>query len=166
MQLQIPIRRVFDQLQGMMHELTDAEYASPIPVLSGNSVGKHVRHILEMYQCLLEGYATGHVNYAHRRRDPLIENTRSAAIDVLRTVSTAIDIPNKPLTISADYPDARGEAIAIDSNYHRELAFNLEHTIHHMALIRIGVEQGTRVSLPDSFGVAFATVNFRKQCAQ
>jgi hypothetical protein len=166
MQLHRPIRSVFEQLQAVLDQLSDAEYTSTLPVLSGNSIGKHVRHIIDMYQCLLEGYDSGNIDYAQRRRDVQIENSRAAAIDQFDYIYSAIELADKPLIISADYHEASGDLIPISSNFHRELAFNLEHTIHHMALIRIGVAQFSRISLPASFGVAFATVNFRNQCAQ
>jgi len=58
------------------------------------------------------------------------------------------------------------EIASIPSNYYRELAYNLEHTIHHMALIRVGVNEVSSIELPVEFGVAYSTVKYRKQCAQ
>jgi hypothetical protein len=51
------------------------------------------------------------------------------------------------------------------TNYYREMAYNLEHTIHHMALIRTGINDVSRISVPENFGVAISTMKYRKQCA-
>ena len=73
---------------------------------------------------------------------------------------------NKTLTLEASYDEHVTEPIAIETNYYREVAYNLEHTIHHMALIRVGITEISNIQLPDDFGVASSTVKYRKQCAQ
>jgi hypothetical protein len=41
----------------------------------------------------------------------------------------------------------------------RELLYNLEHAIHHMALIQVAVRQAfPALTLPAHFGVAYSTV--------
>ena len=52
------------------------------------------------------------------------------------------------------------------TNYYREIAYNLEHTIHHMALIRVGLRELGDIAVDDSYGVASSTLKYRKQCAQ
>ena len=64
-----------------------------------------------------------------------------------------------------DYENSGG-IVAIPSNYYREIAYNLEHTIHHMALIRVGVNEVSTIELPQEFGVAYSTIKYRQQCAQ
>ena len=166
MRIKHPIHIVFDQLQDALQGLSDAEYAVPVPALSHSSIGSHVRHIIEMFQCLMEGYPTGLVDYARRRRDRTIEENKRTAAELLVSLLENLEKPNKDLSVSAEYADEQGEPIRVDSNYERELVFNLEHAIHHMALIRIGIAEAAGIRLPESFGVAFATVNYRNQCAQ
>ena len=73
------------------------------------------------------------------------------------------DRPNIELKIeAAEY--AQGEIpVLIPSNYYREVAGNLEHTKHHMAMIRIVITEISSVCMPESFGVAFSTLKFREQ---
>jgi len=55
----------------------------------------------------------------------------------------------------------------VKSNLMRELAYNLEHAIHHMALIRIVLnQQFPDVKVDANFGVAYSTIRYNKdQCA-
>ena len=59
-----------------------------------------------------------------------------------------------------------GVAIKIDSNYYRELLYNLEHCIHHQALIKVAVLKNENLKVDANFGVARSTIEYRKQCVQ
>jgi hypothetical protein len=166
MQLQQAINNTFVQLSTTLQQLSDEEYQCTCNTLHGNTIGQHVRHIIELFQCLATGYEIGLVNYEKRKRDKNIEIKKQLALDLLKDIYDKLDRPNKALKLEALYDEHATEVIAIDTNYFREVAYNLEHTIHHMALIRIGVTAVSAVSLPENFGVASSTVNFRKQCAQ
>jgi hypothetical protein len=44
-----------------------------------------------------------------------------------------------------------GEEIRVESNYLRELLYNLEHCIHHQALIKLAVLQNPTILLSENF---------------
>ena len=131
--------------------------------LGSATIGKHTRHIIELYQCLLEGYESGQVSYDQRRRNREIEIDLNLAVQELKHLQNSIQKPDKRLRITYEL---NGEIIEIDSNYFREVMYNLEHAIHHHALIKVGIMQMTEIALPDSFGVAPSTLQFRKLCVQ
>ena len=125
------------------------------------TIGEHVRHVIELFQCLEKGYDTGIVNYEKRKRDHEIENNKELASFLLKEIYQNLDKPNKEILLEAeDYCDPM-EIVSISSNYYGELAYNLEHTIHHMALIRVGINEVSSVKLPKEFGVAYSTVGVR-----
>lgn len=166
MTLKQPIQHVFVQLSETLNQLSNEEYMQPSKVLFNATIGQHVRHIIELFQCLEKGYETGFVNYEKRKRDYQIETNKELASTLLKEIYDQIDKPNKEIVLEAeDYCDA-AEIISIPSNYFRELVYNIEHTIHHMALIRVGVNEVSSIKLPDEFGVAYSTVKYRQQCAQ
>ena len=161
-----PIQHVFVQLSETLNQLNNEEYTKTSKILMNATIGQHVRHIIELFQCLEKGYETGMVNYEKRKRDYKIETDRQLAVDLLRDIYRNIERPNKEIVLEAeDYCDEI-QVVSIPSNYYRELAYNLEHTIHHMALIRVGVNEVSSVELPDEFGVAYSTIKYRQQCAQ
>ncbi|HEX5654610.1 MAG TPA: hypothetical protein VFX58_16145 [Chitinophagaceae bacterium] len=166
MLLKQPIQHVFTQISNTLQQLNDAEYAAPSKLLFNASIGQHVRHIIELFQCLENGYEAGAVNYEKRKRNYRIETERELAITLLKEIYDRLDKPNKEMVLEAeDYGDCL-ETVIVPTNYFREIAYNLEHTIHHMALIRVGVNEVSAVALPEEFGVAYSTIKFRQQCAQ
>ncbi len=166
MSLQKAIKNVFVQLAASLEQLSDSQYARPCVNLSNNSVGQHVRHIIEMFQGLEKGYAKGTVDYEDRARDKRIETQKQTALLLLQEISAALDRPNKPIVLIAGFDDVTEEREKIDSNYYREVAYNLEHCIHHMALIRIGIRELGDLPLDESYGVASSTVKYNRECAQ
>lgn len=160
------VKELFFQLRELINKLSDQEYCQPIPSLSNNSIGQHVRHVLELFTCLLSGMDKGTVNYDNRKRDTQIEEQRNKAVELTDHILSRLIAKNKPLLLEVCYDTSSDKYQILDSNFYRELAYNIEHTIHHMALIRIGVETVSTIKLPSEFGVASSTVKFRMQCAQ
>jgi adenosyl cobinamide kinase/adenosyl cobinamide phosphate guanylyltransferase len=87
-------------------------------------------------------------------------------ITLLKDIRQSLDRPNKEIILVAEDYGEEMEPVSIITNYYREIAYNLEHTIHHMALIRVGVNEVSNILLPDEFGVAYSTIKYRQQCAQ
>ena len=57
--------------------------------------------------------------------------------------------------------------LEIETNYERELLYNLEHSIHHQALIKVALLQLQSVEIPENFGVAQSTIVYREsQCVR
>ncbi|CAM3396282.1 DinB family protein [Flavobacterium longum] len=157
------VEKCLDELSGLLGQLTNETYAKPCPALSHASIGEHTRHILEMFQGLLNSYASGEVNYDNRRRDLLLQTDTACALSAIASVKMALGKPDRKITLRQVID---GEELSIESNYYRELLYNLEHCIHHQALIKVAVLQCDDVLLGEEFGVARSTIEYRKQCAQ
>lgn len=166
MLLKKPIQYVFEQLGESLRQISNDEYKMPSEILSSATIGQHVRHIIELFLCLEQGYACGVVNYEKRKRDYRIETDKDFAMDLMFDVFNNLEQPNKNLILEAENYCDDVQTVAVPSNYYRELAYNLEHTIHHMALIRVGINEVSTVRLPEEFGVAYSTIKYRQQCAQ
>lgn len=166
MQLYQAIRSTFQQLTVVLEQLTPDQYKTPSENLSGSSIGQHTRHIIELYQCLLNGYETGIISYDDRKRDVLIETDQHFAKQLLSDISSSIDKENVELQLTGAYKEYSADKLHIATNYYRELLYNHEHTIHHMALIRVGLKELITEPVAEHFGIASSTIRHREQCAQ
>ena len=166
MQLQLAINNVFIQLTDTLQQLSAEQYKQPSKILFNATIGQHTRHIVELFIELDKGYETGTVNYEKRKRDYLIETDKDFAASLLFEIYNRLNKPDKELILESNYDEHSNEVIAIKSNYYREVIYNLEHTVHHMALIRVGVTEVSGIKLPEGFGVASSTIKYRKVCAQ
>ena len=166
MQLQQSIQNVFVQISESLEQLTCEQYCKPSKILFGATIGQHVRHIIELFICLDNGYNTGVVNYEKRKREYAIETDKYFAASLLKSIYLTLDKVNKNLVLEASFDDHSEECVSIDTNYYREIAYNLEHTVHHMALIRVGITEVSNIEVPNSFGVASSTIKYRQACAQ
>ncbi|MCU0385423.1 MAG: DinB family protein [Flavihumibacter sp.] len=166
MHLQLAVQNAFGQMTDVMDQLTDAQYTQPCVNLSGATIGQHTRHIIEMYQCLLNGLEARLVNYESRQRDVRIESDKDFAAELLATIEKAVNQPNQSLHLCAGFDTNTRELVHLDTNFYREIAYNLEHTIHHMALIKVGLLEISGITIPEGFGVASSTIKYRRSCAQ
>lgn len=110
----------------------------------------------------MNGYEAGLVCYDHRKRDVAIETNKTLAQRLMVEITQQTERPNKEMQLKAIYGDATAEELNVNTNYYRELAYNLEHTIHHMALIKVGLKELNKAAVSDSFGVASSTTRHRQ----
>ena len=157
------VNHCLDELVQLLGQLSNAQYARPCAALSNATIGEHTRHIVEMFQCLIKSYESAEVNYDKRERNILTQTDTLFARAAIESVRGNIIRPNKELTLRQVVD---GEEIAIASNYNRELLYNLEHCIHHQALIKVAVLQCDGVVIGEHFGVARSTIEYRSHCAQ
>jgi hypothetical protein len=166
MQLEQAISNDFVQLNDSIDQLTNEQYKTPVQTLSNATIGQHVRHIIELFICLENGYEKGLVNYEKRKRDYTIETNKDVAVQLMHSIVAGLGKPNKTLMLEAGYDDLSEDVVTIETNYLREVVYNLEHTVHHMALIRVGITALAAIKLPEGYGVASSTIKYRQTCAQ
>jgi len=163
MTIQQTAEAIFRQLTDSIVQLSGEQYNRKIDTLSGATIGQHVRHVVEMFVCLQEGYTTGIVNYEKRKRDITIETSKDIAIQLMEIVAVSLFSNNKELILEAGFDEHSNQLNRLPTNYFREIAYNLEHAIHHMALIKIGIHEVSDIQLPESYGVASSTIKYRRQ---
>lgn len=152
-------------------EQIDAEsYRQPLSVFNGSSLGEHTRHTLEFYQCLLSQHHHQRINYDRRERNRSIQEEPDTAIQVIHEILIMLDNTdlNKQLQLLVAYDTETDSTDEMPTNMKREITYCLEHAIHHMALIKVGVMTCfPQIILTDDFGIAPSTIKHQQTvCAQ
>ncbi|HEY0739827.1 MAG TPA: DinB family protein [Chryseosolibacter sp.] len=157
--------QILDQLADVVHQLTASDFAKASPALSNSTVGQHLRHTLEFFICFEEGYNKGVVNYDKRAHDKLIETDKSFALATIKRIAEFIQGvgENRSLKLEVSYDLHKNDFVIIETNTTRELVYNVEHAVHHMAIMKIGIREiAPYVTLPSNFGVAASTVRYKE----
>ena len=157
------IQKTLNELKLLISQLSNEEYVRPCESLSNATIGEHSRHIIELFQCLETQYEFGIINYDNRKRDYLIQTDTHFAQQIIEQIIFQLDKPNKDLKLEQKIDE---EVLLLTTNYERELLYNLEHCIHHQALIKVALLQLESIEINENFGVARSTIEYRKQCAQ
>jgi hypothetical protein len=139
----------------LVNRLDDAAFQNPTFRLGG-----HLRHIIEFFECFLDGLPQAYVDYDARRRDEAIERSRRAAAArislLIRRLATEVGGDDVPMLV-------RGEDTSLElrSSVGRELQSLSSHTVHHFALIAMAL-RSRGIAVDDEFGVAPSTLRHRK----
>lgn len=154
------------QAADLLERVDDVTYSSAPPALPQHKAGSHLRHILEFFECFLDGVESLHVDYDARRRDQQVERSRAAALArihniMLRLQSTPALHSDGVLFVRAEDADSLGLADPFTiSSVSRELVVLSSHTIHHFALLAVTLQMhGFQVH--GDFGVAPSTLTYR-----
>jgi uncharacterized damage-inducible protein DinB len=156
---------ILKQLEAFVLQLKDEDYSMPLALLSENTLAKHIRHVLEMYEEMLTGVSSGLINYDARKRNLLIEHNRQYTLQYIMELTERIAAleSDSALRLAVSY-DTGGESVIVKTSLNRELSYNIEHAIHHMAILQITVKHlFPYMVLPEGFGVAFSTQTYLKQ---
>ena len=159
----LAIRSNLDDLTCLLGHMNDQQYNKPHKTLGNATIGGHYRHIIELFSCLIDHYGAGHVNYDSRERNKIIETDIAAATERIEYLKKNLEKRNKTIVVEQN---VNGSIFTTESNYYRELLYNLEHSIHHQALIKIGVAAYEDIVGNPDFGIAPSTIAYREQCVR
>ena len=168
MQLSDTCLALLDQLSGVIHQIDEEDFARPSEALSRSTVGQHLRHTIEFFICLEEGVNRNIVNYDARSHDALIETDKTVALKAIQRICEFIGKHRTDcaMKLEVGYEPNGTDVLTLDTNYFRELIYNIEHTVHHMAIMKIGIrEVAPYVRVPSDFGVAASTIRYRESLA-
>lgn len=147
-------------LSSLLLLLNDEQYSHKIEYLGNASIGGHTRHIIELIQCAIDGYFIGEVDYFNRTRDIALEEDRLMAQETLQELTDNIRFPDKKLNMRIEIPDGSVKSF-VSTTYFREIVYNTEHAIHHLALIKVALI-AMKLNVTDKdFGMAYSTIKYK-----
>ncbi len=155
----LKINKQLEDIKSLLIAIDKEDYTNKIIALGDSSIGQHVRHIIEIFYSLTNFHDSGEINYDKRDRDIRIETNPSFAIENLDFIIKNMIKADKDLVLIVE--DCEKQDL-VKTNYKRELHYNLEHTIHHMALIKVALSLMEINLTDDCFGLAYATIEYRK----
>lgn len=151
-------------LKSLISNIENAEYKQKIKCLTNSSIGQHIRHILEFYNCLLDGKISARINYDNRPRNIEIETDKFVSILIINEIIEKLQLINEDcdLKIEINLSDKTRNKSDLNTSLFRELAYCLEHSIHHQALIKVAlIEMKLAHKIDKYFGVAPSTIRHR-----
>lgn len=158
-------KTILAQLSDVVSQISEEDFRKPSAALSQSTVGQHLRHTLEFFICLEQGYELGVVNYDKRIHNKAMENDKHIALHTIRQIQEFVgrNQADKSLKLDVGYQPDSEECVSIDTNYLRELTYNIEHAVHHMAIMKIGIrEVASYVKLSPDFGIAVSTLRYKE----
>lgn len=153
------------QIREMLQIIEVEKYTLRAEVFSGASIGQHIRHILEFYLILISGSFSGTINYDKRQRNIQLEEDPQLAIKTINRLLAGVDSLDEklPISVECDFTKNGSSQNLISSSIGRELAYCIEHSIHHQAIIKAGlIVMGLKEITSKNFGVAYSTIRYRE----
>ncbi len=147
----------------LLERLDDTVYSATAPGFAPHRTGAHLRHVLEFYQCFLDGLESSHVDYDARRRDESIACSRDMATITIKSIIHALenraDVRQERI-VWVRMEDAEDTDFCdgfMESSVSRELQVLSSHTVHHFALIALTLRaHGAQIDA--DFGMAPSTL--------
>jgi uncharacterized damage-inducible protein DinB len=156
---------ILDQLTQLVNDIDQDDYVRPSIALGNATIGQHLRHTLEFFICFEQGFDQGIINYDRRAHDKTIEVDKILAQAAIVKIKAFVCNLNSETTLQLEVGyDLTGDKFTtIETNAIRELVYNIEHAVHHMAIMKIGVrEVASYVKLPFDFGIAASTIRYKE----
>lgn len=147
------------QALSLIEQIDDRIYAESPAGFAPHKVGAHLRHVLEFYECFLDGIECSHIDYDARRRDLSVETSRTIAAERIRSIIRRLEA--EPLLRGDSIIWVRmedGDAF-LTSSPGRELQVLSSHTTHHFALIAMTL-RGHGFEVDPEFGLARSTLRY------
>ncbi|MFT4522869.1 MAG: hypothetical protein ACI8ZN_001821 [Bacteroidia bacterium] len=157
-----------EDLSNLIQSIDEQAYTTKIRHLQESTIGQHVRHVIELFEELIIGYQKGVVNYEKRQRKMVLEQFRDEAVLSIKGLTFALNIRNKELFLDVAYIHKNEvQSNRCITNFFRELIFNIEHSVHHKALIKAAlIEMGLADKVNAEFGYADSTILANKQAVK
>jgi hypothetical protein len=158
-----------DQVLALLARIDDRAFSTSPEGFAPHRVGAHLRHVIEFYECFLDGVATGRIDYDSRRRDVAVESSRRAAfkrtLQIIHRMEDLRGFSGGTLHVRLeDAPEEVAESF-LPSSIERELQVLSSHTIHHFALIAMTLA-AHGVAVERDFGVAPSTLRYYARRAE
>ena len=134
----------------LLQYISDEDYNNTTIAPYYSSIGSHMRHILDVFDCVFEGLESNNINLINRKRNELAENFTSHGINYFNeTIEKLKKLDENDFNKIVNVTDDLGLGI-ISANY-TLVAILIQahsHAIHHFASVGYIISQ-LGIELPD-----------------
>jgi uncharacterized damage-inducible protein DinB len=136
--------------EALLQNISTEQYSDKSVAPYFSSIGAHMRHILDIFDCIFDGLATKEVNLAARKRNELVEIDIQAGLayfqKVINTLKTLEDVDfNQIVAVKDDL--GLGE-VTVNYTLAAALIQAHSHAIHHFASLGYLINN-LGIELPD-----------------
>jgi len=157
--------QLLQQLNTVLLQLSLEDYSLPLKICSYATIGQHTRHIINFYNVFIERIDDHKVCYDNRERNSDLETKKDIASLHIKKIMVSLETEciNREIVILSTIT---GNKEIIKSSVARELLFILDHTVHHLAMIKMAIKTNfDYIEFPKNFGIAQSTIDYKKKCA-
>ena len=153
----------------LLEQMSDRQYVSSPAEFPDQRIGSHIRHIVEFYECFLDGRRLAHIDYDARKREATLESDRRATMVRINSLIgrlTGFEAPTKDSVLFVRIEDAEAAGMGqgfVVSSVGRELQSLNSHTVHHFGLIAM---LARLLGIPVQAGFGFAPSTLRYKASQ
>ncbi len=131
------INQNLNQAISLLNTIENSSYTNTTVGPYHSSIGSHLRHTLDFFQCIIDGLDANAINLTQRKRDETIANDKDIAISKIREIQETFvhftDI-NTDYIIHVTDDLGQGE-VTVSYTLESIMAFAHSHAIHHFATI-------------------------------
>ena len=155
----LQLKKQLSSLGSLLLLLNNQQYNKKIIYLGNASIGSHTRHIIELLRCVTDGYNRGTADYLNRVRSVLLETNKTIAKKELDKLVEQIRRPDRQMKLIIE-SNENASLNFVTTTFYREIVYNTEHAIHHLALIRVALRSMKLNIVEDDFGIAYSTTRY------
>jgi len=134
----------------LLNCISNDEYCDKTIAPYYSSIGGHMRHILDVFDCVFDGLETEEINLINRKRNQLVENyTKSGIIYFEDIIEKLHKLKTEDFETMINVTDDLGlGAVTIKTTLIGMLMQAHSHAIHHFAIVAHIISQ-LGIQLPD-----------------
>ena len=134
----------------LLNSISDEQYANNSTAPYYSSIGIHMRHILDVFDCILRGMEQKKIDLTSRQRNEMAETRVAIGLSYFDQIMSQLNhIQMEDLDMNVEVTDDLGQGM-ITANYTLAAALIQAHShaIHHFASIGYIISQ-MGINLPD-----------------
>ena len=134
----------------LLNSISDDQFSDSSIAPYHSSIGGHMRHILDIFDCVFDGLESKQINLAARKRNELAESNTTVALDYFDSIlSNLKGLENADLDQIIEVSDDLGKGVVVQKYTLGSVLIQAHsHAIHHFASLGYIIYQ-LGIELPD-----------------